>query len=66
MDADTSSLLNDAAVEVLSWRLDTLERAGYSSAVALELAARVDIDLHRAVELVLAGCSPELALKILI
>ncbi len=30
------------------------------------LAVRHDVDLHRAIELVGAGCSPELALRILL
>ena len=47
------------------WRAAELERAGYSHAAAVELAARTDVDLHLAVELLLKGCSPELALHIL-
>ena len=50
---------------VESWRATELERAGYSSQDAAELAARPDVDLHRAVELLARGCSPELALDIL-
>ena len=38
-------------------------RAGRLPAeAAAELAARTDVDLHRAVELLTKGCSPELAL----
>jgi hypothetical protein len=48
------------------WRLETLERAGYPSAAAVELAVRHDVDLHGAIELVQQGCSPELALRILL
>jgi hypothetical protein len=47
------------------WRATELERAGYSPSGAAELAARTDVDLHRAVELLQKGCSPELALAIL-
>jgi len=50
---------------VESWRGAELERAGYSHAAAVELATRTDVDLHFAVELLLKGCSPELALNIL-
>jgi hypothetical protein len=47
------------------WRAEELERAGYSEDVAAELAMRSDIDLHRAIELILRGCSPALAADIL-
>jgi hypothetical protein len=49
-----------------SWRAEALERAGYDRGAALRLAQRQDVDLHRAVELLEAGCPPELALKILL
>jgi hypothetical protein len=48
------------------WRAEALERAGYEPRVAAELAARLDIDLHLASDLLAAGCSQELALQILI
>jgi hypothetical protein len=50
---------------VESWRAAELERAGYPPAAAFELAARNDVDLHHAVELLQKGCTPELALSIL-
>jgi hypothetical protein len=50
---------------VESWRASELERAGYPPAAAVELAARTDVDLHFAVELLQKGCSAELALSIL-
>ncbi len=48
------------------WRADELMRAGFDPSSAVELAARLDVDLHRATELVDRGCSPELALQILL
>ena len=48
------------------WRARELERAGYAPSEAAELAARADIDLHQAVELLQRGCSPQLALQILL
>ena len=48
------------------WRAEELERAGYPEDAAAELAMRNDVDLHRAVELLRQGCSPELAVQILI
>jgi hypothetical protein len=47
------------------WRAEALERAGYPDTVAAELAMRADVDLHRAVQLLERGCTPELAAKIL-
>ena len=49
-----------------SWRMETLERAGYDRRSAAILAGRKDVDLHQAVELLERGCSTELALKILL
>lgn len=48
-----------------AWRAEELGRAGYDVPVAEELAARHDVDLHRAVELLKAGCAPHLAREIL-
>ena len=50
---------------VEQWRAQALERAGYPEKVAAELAMRPDVDLHRAVELLERGCTPELAAQIL-
>ncbi|HEY7538255.1 MAG TPA: hypothetical protein VH721_09710 [Gaiellaceae bacterium] len=51
---------------VLRWRTEELERAGYDWRSAGELAARPDVDLHRAIALIEQGCTPELALRILL
>jgi hypothetical protein len=51
---------------VEQWRTEALERAGYSHADAAKLAARMDVDLHHAAELLAKGCSAELALLILL
>ena len=48
------------------WRTEELERAGFSPADAAKLAARHDVDLHRAVELVRRGCPHDVALRILL
>jgi len=48
------------------WRAEELVRAGYEPSDALALAARHDIDLHFAVELIKQGCPYETALEILI
>ena len=48
------------------WRAEALERAGYPAEAARALAARHDIDLHSATDLVEQGCPPEIALRILL
>ena len=48
------------------WRAEQLELAGYGAAAAAKLAARHDVDLHGAIELLSDGCPAELALKILL
>jgi len=53
------------AERVARWRAEELEHAGYDPQSALELAARPDVDLHRAVDLIGRGCPPELAVRIL-
>ena len=60
-DVDRSEL-----ERVERWRAAELERAGYPAEAAARLAARHDVDLHRAVKLVESGCPVELALKILL
>jgi ABC-type tungstate transport system permease subunit len=51
---------------VETWRAEQLELAGYGAGAAAELAARGDVDLHVATDLLADGCSAELALKILL
>ena len=51
--------------KVESWRLHVLIEAGYPLPLA-ERLAHSDADLHRAVELVHAGCSFETATEILL
>jgi hypothetical protein len=54
------------AERVERWRTEALEKAGYDAEGAAALAARNDVDLHRAISLLESGCSPELALQILL
>jgi hypothetical protein len=51
---------------VVRWRAETLERAGFDPDSAASLAARPEVDLHRAIALLEQGCTPELALRILL
>jgi hypothetical protein len=50
---------------VEDWRLDTLIKADYPLPLAEKLA-HSEADLHRAVELIRAGCTFELAAEILL
>jgi hypothetical protein len=56
----------DEGHQVECWRLQILIEAGYSLALAEQLAPRADVDLHQAVEIVAAGCAHELAAEILL
>jgi hypothetical protein len=47
------------------WRTAELMRVGFAGDDAVALAARLDVDLHEAIELVQRGCPPELAVRIL-
>jgi hypothetical protein len=51
---------------IVRWRVEQLLDAGYDGETALVLGLDPAIDLHDAVALVLAGCSPETALRILL
>jgi hypothetical protein len=51
---------------IARWRAETLMQAGYEPMLALELATRSDIDLHRATWLLEHGCPPETAARILL
>jgi hypothetical protein len=47
------------------WRTSELMRVGFPGDDAVALAARLDVDLHEAIELVRRGCPPQLAIRIL-
>jgi hypothetical protein len=55
----------DERSKVESWRLHILIEAGYPLGLAERLAAS-EADLHRAVELIYQGCTPETAAEILL
>lgn len=65
MATDTEQPLTDHD-RLEAWRLEQLLQAGYAPFRADLIAARDDIDLHQAVELVKNGCPQRLALKILL
>jgi len=66
MSTTELQIVETEAEKVERWRAEALEKVGYDAESAMQLAARQDVDLHRAVELVEAGCAPELALRILL
>jgi uncharacterized protein (UPF0248 family) len=51
---------------VIRWRVEQLAKVGYSWPAAMVIAANTQIDLHRAVEIVKAGCTPDIAVRILL
>lgn len=55
----------DERAKVESWRLHILMEAGYPLRLAERIAAS-EADLHRAVELLSRGCTPETAAEILL
>jgi len=61
-----AALIESEHERVERWRTEELLRAGFDPAAAVEVAARFDIDLHAAIELVDRGCPPELAARILL
>jgi hypothetical protein len=64
--ADVKHPVESENERVARWRAEELERAGYSRDAAAQLAARPDVDLHQAVDLLGQGCPAEVALQILL
>ena len=62
----TEEIIETELERVERWRAGELMRAGYDSAGATALAARLDIDLHTATDLLERGCPADLALQILL
>jgi hypothetical protein len=58
--------MRDETEVIEAWRAEALERAGYGARDAANIAARHDIDLHLATDLLGMGCPAELALRILL
>lgn len=67
MTAANANVITESELDrIVRWRSEELERAGYSPDGAAALAARLDIDLHEAIEIVKRGCPAEIALRILL
>jgi len=54
------------AENVLRWRFQELVRNGYDPGEAMILASHVEVDLHRATDLVALGCPTATAMRILL
>jgi len=67
MTAAETHLVFDTEVDrVEEWRAEELERAGYPARDAARLAARHDVDLHLAIDLISQGCPIPVAVEILL
>jgi hypothetical protein len=67
MTAAETHLVFDTEVDrVQEWRAEELERAGYPPRDAARLAARHDVDLHLAIDLISQGCPVPVAVEILL
>jgi hypothetical protein len=58
---DTEELLR-----ILVWRFKQLCRSGFELELATTIAARMDVELHAALDLVEQGCPPDVAARILL
>jgi hypothetical protein len=65
MDTAAYEIVETESERVERWRTAELMRVGFAGDDAVVLAARTDVDLHEAIELVQRGCPPELAVRIL-
>ncbi len=52
--------------EIVRWRAEELQRAGFRPVIAGALAAQKHVDLHLAVTLVKNGCPHDTAIRILL
>jgi hypothetical protein len=67
MTAAQFEQLGELEVEhVLRWRFEELTRVGYDAGEAMILASHVEVDLHRATDLIARGCPTPTAMRILL
>jgi hypothetical protein len=64
--ATPESTDTEELIRVLVWRFKQLCRSGFELDLATTIAARMDVDLHEAIDLVEQGCSPELVGRIVL
>jgi hypothetical protein len=58
--------LGERDADVLCWRLEQLQLAGYSGEIAYTLAEETAVDLHLACDLIRRGCPAPTAYRILV
>jgi len=63
---ESEVLIETELGRVVGWRKRELQRAGYDEGAALRIAERLDVDLHRAIDLLKTGCPAETAVRILL
>jgi hypothetical protein len=63
---ESEVLIETELARVVDWRKRELERGGYDEHSALRIAERLDVDLHRAIDLLKSGCPLETAVRILL
>ncbi|HEY4976339.1 MAG TPA: hypothetical protein VII05_03160 [Gaiellaceae bacterium] len=67
MPAVNTNVITESELDrIVRWRSGELERAGYSTDDAAALAARLEVNLHEAIDLVKDGCPPDIAVRILL
>jgi hypothetical protein len=67
MPAANVNVITESELErIVRWRSEELERAGYEAEGAKAIAARLDIDLHEAIDLLKRGCPQQIAVRILL
>jgi hypothetical protein len=64
--ANTNVIIESELDRIVRWRSEELERAGYAPDGAAALAARLEVDLHEAIDLVKSGCPADIAVRILL
>ena len=64
--ATPESTDTEELIRVLVWRFKQLCRSGFELDLATTIAARMDVDLHGAIDLVEQGCPPELVGRIVL
>jgi hypothetical protein len=64
--ATPESTDTEELIRVLVWRFKQLCRSGFELELATTIAARMDVDLHEAIDLVDQGCPPDVAGRIVL
>jgi hypothetical protein len=63
---ESEVLIETELTRVVDWRARELRRAGYEADAARQIAERLEVDLHRAIDLLRRGCPQETAVRILL